>query len=745
MRFKSILWGLTLCLAVSCSTEDNVLENDDIRLVFSKANGALVSLYNVREGVEHLDSLKAAAQPLWEFEYMPSSKRTDAVLPSQVSFRRKGKDCIEILWNQPSGTNGPEVKATIRLKKDRPSLAEWYLEASGLDSLDVMDIRFPLIGGVRPQGDKDELAIGTYTGRLYRNPWSQASEDKPLTISRATGYQALQVDVLYNPESDGIYWGTEDPDAWYKTFNIDIRPNAAQIYMVHYLRRDLDASSYTTPYPSIVGVYKGDWLDAAQLYGQWGREQDWVKNSRMKNGLVPEWVLKTGLWEWNRGRSGNVLTEAVALQKRLGLPVSVFWHWWHGCSYDDGFPDYLPPREGRENFIKAVADARKEGVHCINYMNSFQWGDSAPSWKEKGAEKWCVRKADGGTITKTYNIFSNKSLTNMCPATEFWRKTYTDMCDTLVNVYGNSGIYLDQSCQSKPCYSATHGHAIGGGNTFVAGHLQLFEDIREAVKDYPYDTPALAGEYASEYWMRHLDIGLPLQAGDERMGGKGYEIIPFFPAVYHDCQVCYGNFSMLVTPPYDEKWPAEFRPADTETPLPDEFDRQFMMEQARTFVWGIQPCIANFHDFLFARKPEAMAFLTDMVKTRYQALDYLLYGTFVRCPEIPEYKEEIPICGLNTYILGGDRLRRSSKEVPTLYSSAWKAPDGSLGIAIANIADEDRNLDFSLDPAYYGLPSKGEITLITSSSEPQVLEQYEGLTPVCVHLPERSTVVVVIR
>ena len=744
MRLKE-LWLLAGLIVAGCSpAADAVLENDALRLVFSRENGSLVSLYNVREGIEHLDSAKAAAQPLWALEYMPGYDEA-ANLPTKVSFRKSGKDVLEIRWSQEAGSVGPEFRARVRLKKDRPSLAEWYLEVDGIEGLGIKSIQFPRICGVLPQGDEDELAIGAYTGRLYRNPWARASGEKPFVVSRATGYQALQVNVLYHPATDGLYWGTEDPDAWYKTFDFEARSDAARFHITHYLRLDEDAAAYRTPYPAVVGIFKGDWIDAGQLYAHWGWEQDWVRNSRLKKGLVPEWVLKTALWEWNRGRSENVLPEAVALQNRIGLPVSVFWHWWHGCSYDDGFPDYLPPREGREAFIDAVAEAREAGVHCINYMNSFQWGDSAPSWKERGADQWCVRRADGGTITKTYNVFSNKSLTNMCPATEFWRKTYTDMCDTLVNVYGNGGIYLDQSCQSKPCYSTTHGHAIGGGNTFVAGHLQLFDDIREAVKDHPYDTPALAGEYASEYWMRHLDIGLPLQAGYERMGGKDYEVIPFFPSVYHDCQVCYGNFSMLVTPPYDEKWPAEFRPADTETPLPDEFDRQFMMEQARTFVWGIQPCIANFHAFLFERKPEAMAFLEDMVKTRYQALDYLLYGTFVRCPQFPEYPEEISICGLNTYSKGGDRLRRSAKEVPTLYSGAWKAPDGSVGIALANIADDARDLSFSLDPAFYGLPSKGEITLITSSSEPQLLQQYEGLTPVCVHLPERSTVVVVIR
>lgn len=742
---KKLIFTSVICILAACGKTDvNILENEYIRFEFSKDNGALVSLYNINEGVEHIDSATAAVLPIWDFEYMPGYAEADNI-PTEVMFTKKGKDCLEIVWRQKKNVNGPELKATIRIKKDRPSLADWKIQAKNIEGLGVKAIHFPMVHGIKPQGENDELALGVYTGRLYRNPWSIVSDDNPLVIRRETGYQAMQVNVLYNPYSDGLYWGTEDTDAWYKTYNLEVYPDRAQFQISHFLRLDIDKDSYCTPYPVVIGVFKGDWIDAAQLYGQWGRKQKWCTESRLKKGLVPEWVLNTALWEWNRGRSVNVLPEAVALQKHIGLPVSVFWHWWHNCSYDEGFPDYLPPREGREAFIDAVAQARKEGIHCINYMNSYKWGDSDPSWKERNAERWCIRKDNGGTISKVYNIFTGNSLTCMCTATEFWRKTYTDMCDTLVNVYGTGGIYLDQSCQAKPCYSTSHGHSVGGGNFFIKGHLQMMDEIREALVSYPYDKPALGGEYASEFWMRHLDIGLPLQAGDERMGGNTYEIIPFFPSVYHEYQVCYGNFSMLVSPPYDEKWPAEFRPKDTETLLPDEYDRQFMMEQARTFVWGIQPCIANFHKHLIENKPEAMGFLTDMVKTRYQALDFLLYGTFVRCPEFPAYEEEIPICKLATYVTSGSRLTASTRKVPTLYSSAWKAQDGSIGIAIANIADEARDIQFSLDPAFYGLTSHGKITLVTSDSEPEIIQEYDGVTPVNIHIQERSTAVIVIR
>lgn len=720
------------------------MENDCLRLTFDSHTGALVSLYNVHSDVEHLDSAKAAQQPLWAFEYMPGYPEASN-LPTEVSFKKKGKDCIQIQWTHPSGESGPDVRATVCFKKDRPSLAEWYLELDGIDGLGIQSVRFPIINGILPQNEQDELAVATWTGTLIENPWSYATIEKPLSMSRGPGYMSAQVSALYNPETDGIYWGTEDPDSWYKESAFEIRPDNAQVSFVHFLRMDVDNSSYSTPYPTVIGTFEGDWIDAANLYKSWGLKQKWCNDSRLRSGKVPEWVQNTAVWVWNRGRSGNVLPEAVALQKSLGLPVSVFWHWWHNCSYDDGFPEYLPPREGREPFIEAVAKAKKEGVHCINYMNSFQWGDSTPSWKEKHADLWCLRKADGSTITKTYNIFSGKSLTNMCPWTEFWRRTYADMCDTLVNVYGTSGVYLDQACQSKACYSPSHGHPIGGGNTWVKGHRQMIDDIWQVITPSEGEAPTLAGEGACESWMGHLDLGLTLEAANDRLAPALYDKIPFFEAIYHPYQICYGNVSMLVSPPYDEKWPEEFRPSDAETLLPDDFDKQFMMEQAKTFVWGVQPCIANFHEYLLEKKPKAMAFAFDLIKTRYQALDYLLYGDFVRCPQFPSYTEEIPICRQTIYVKSGSRLSRTSRTVSTLYSSAWKASDGSLGIALANIADQARDFDFVLDPKQYGLPSAGEVISLNGAGAPRVTQAYNGKTSIHVHIPERSTQVLSIR
>ena len=106
-----------------------------------------------------------------------------------------------------------------------------------------------------------------------------------------------------------------------------------------------------------------------ERYRRWGVRQYWARTSRFATRRSPQWIYDTGIWVWNRGRSNVVLEPAAQLQADAGLPVSVFWHWWHGGPYDTSFPDYLPPREGGEPFTRAVAKAHAAGLHAIVYMN----------------------------------------------------------------------------------------------------------------------------------------------------------------------------------------------------------------------------------------------------------------------------------------------------------------------------------------------------------------------------------------
>ena len=186
----------------------------------------------------------------------------------------------------------------------------------------------------------------------------------------------------------------------------------------------------------------------------------------------------------------------------------------------------------------------------------------------------------------------------------------------------------------------------------------------------------------------------------------------------------YGSYSSLVYPPYDELWPKEFYPANAETLLPEEFNMQFRLEQARSFIWGMQPTLANYHSFLYDKRKSEMNFLEDLVKVRYNALDYLLYGRFMGLPEFDSKEVTIPISKVSIYAgRTGDMVTRYEKTIRTLLAGAWLSREGNLGIAVTNISDEDAEISFMVDAGKYGIPASGSVSLISSGGK-ESLGQY---------------------
>lgn len=141
------------------------------------------------------------------------------------------------------------------------------------------------------------------------------------------------------------------------------------------------------------------------------------------------------------------------------------------------------------------------------------------------------------------------------------------------------------------------------------------------------------------------------------------------------------------------------------------------MEQARSFVWGMQPTMANYHEFLSTKRGVEINYLVDLVKVRYKALKYLLYGEFIRPPQIEIPEEVIPISRLSIYAGQKDRVKTFQENIPLLYTSAWKANDGSLGIAIAGINSTPSQIKFSMDSISYNIGKSGKIYMITAEGE----------------------------
>jgi hypothetical protein len=696
------------------------LKCKNMEIAIDSHNGILREIRYKNKGLV-VKNMEPTHNQLWTLSLTDAGQTVELQADDFADFsvQKLSNDSMKLVWQSYKRQAWQSLAVEVDIKmQSATGLSYWNIRVKGLEKKLLNRVIFPAIDGLKPI-ENGTFAIPHWMGEIMNAPKQHllASAEKKSQFSWTyPGLLAMQFMTLY--DTHGLYMACNDQHMQQKEFSLYHEINQGLTLQIAHTPSLMDRQEYTLPYQVIIGAYQGDWMTASRIYKSWAVEQNWVKQSRLKNGLIPDWIRNTGLWVWNRGKSDQVLAPAMELKDHSDFPISVLWHWWHHGSYDDSFPEYLPPREGVNSFIDHISEAKTKGIHALAYMNALQWGDSTASWLTENAYRYAIKDRQGKPLTHVYNIFTNKPLTNMCVGTKFWRNKYKITAGTLLKDYGISGIYMDQACIQRTCYDPSHGHPIGGGNFWAQFSKQLTEDVRSST-----DSPiALSGEGSCEAWIPSLDLFLSLQVSRERYSGvDGWDPIPLFQAVYHEYALSYGSYSSLLMPPYDELWPERYRPSTSDT-LAGIYRQQFMLEQARSFVWGMQPMLANYHETLMrSRKPE-MDFILRLAKLRYGQLKYLQDGEFYRPPVFVEKqnKMSIAISKLSIYAGQNEHVKTFHKSVNTVLVGAWRSPDGLLGIPIVNIAQGQTSVDFILDAKDYQLPQQGTIYLSRENQKKKI-------------------------
>jgi hypothetical protein len=253
----------------------------------------------------------------------------------------------------------------------------------------------------------------------------------------------------------------------------------------------------------------------------------------------------------------------------------------------------------------------------------------------------------------------------------------------------------------------------------------------------------LAGEGAGEPWLPELDLMLTLQVSQERYSdpNSGWDPIPFFQAVYHPYAITYGNYSSLVMPPYDELWPAQTAPTEPLALLDQRFSQQFRLEQARAFVWGLQPTIANFRPEQLRDRPDETAYMMRLARLRARTPEYFIHGTFLRAPELTVPNVEIDLSRLSIYAAQRGGPRSSRKRYPAAIAGAWQASDGRVAVAVASIVGAAIEVAFDFDPRAYGLTS-GTIERIDDGGRTSLGNFNHNVAPIALKMPPGGAVVI---
>lgn len=707
------------------------LRNTALSIRFDAQTGRLTEFKDVRNGHEFLD--QKPDDSLWEID-LPEAAGGGVIRPSDARafrWRQTGADkSLDLIWEDfvpikgaPEGMRDLRVIVTVSLSENAPE-SRWKIALERTGTLHPAAIRFPRVPAVAPQ-EEEVLAVPVWMGeRTTRARDLLCGESGGRFEWEYPGILSMQCMAFYRENGPGLYLSCDDTDALAKRFAVfGNRDRDLEIELTQLMASDAGSTeTYRSSYQAVLGAFEGDWFTVAEQYRRWGLRQSWAKQSRLKIGATADWVNDTGLWIWNRGRSDGVLTPALALQAKAQMPVSVFWHWWHGCAYDTGFPEYLPPREGVEAFKTALGRAQDQGIHALVYMNQRLWGMNTSSWAQEGAEQYAVKGADGRVHPEVYNTFTRAPCASMCMGTPFWRNKYAGLATEAVTQLGVNGIYMDQACSSLACFDASHGHPLGGGSYWMNGFRLLQADIRKRC-DGPRNV-VLAGEGCGETWLPYLDVMLSLQVSMERYAAPGaWEPIPFFHAVYHGYGVFFGNYSSLTRPPYDDLWPPEFAPKEPLKTLDRKFSGQFRLEQARAFVWGQQPTIANFLERQCEERADEIAYALRLSKLRYAARKYLLSGTMLSTfehtgqPALEMQEAPTDFSRLSIYAGQQEPVKEFQKQVPAILASAWQAPDGDIAIVLANITDKPWHFSLTLDEKRYPITEDSPITVLDATGQ----------------------------
>ncbi|MCW5555769.1 MAG: hypothetical protein KIS67_26880 [Verrucomicrobiae bacterium] len=743
------------------------LASPHLQVGFDVRSGQLRELVDLNLGYNLLGRFPG---PLWEVE-LATAEGPLLLAPEHAgSFKaeplpqpqRGGR----LTWMDFPAAHAQNVSVQVEVHLDESApLSRWSFALAGLRDQVVRQVRFPRVPDIAAQ-DTERLAVPVWQGQLATHPrelLNPAGGNPRRHQWEYPGRLALQCLAIYRPDGPGLYLACDDTNANRKTFAVFGGANTnLGCEIVHEPEGSGTSGHFQVSYQVVLGSFTGDWFTAAERYRAWARDQVWARESRLRQSAVPDWIRNTGIWVWNRGRSTNVLGPAVELQKQLNLPVSVLWHWWHGCSYDTGFPEYLPPREGTKPFQAALAAAHQHDVRALVYMNQRLWGMTTASWTNEHAERFAVKDPTGQIRPEVYNTFTKAPCVPMCMGTTFWRDTYAGLAERAIRELGVDGIYMDQACTSLACYDSTHGHPLGGGTYWMHGFRDLAADIRQRAgvsgRRPKLVSPrfsanltasprvALAGEGCGEPWLPYLDLMLSLEISRERYAPPdGWETIPFFNAVYHDSVITFGNYSSLTLPPYDDLWPAEFAPKEPLKLLDRKFSRQFYLEQARAFVWGQQPTVANFLPRHLQERPEETQFATRLATLRCRAAKYLQHGTFLRPPRIDAPEATIDMSRLSIYAGQQGGLTTFQKRVPLALAGAWRAADGTTAIALASISDEPMELSFKLEAKEYALPKRGWIYRLDETGRRGMSEFTTPEASVKLTLPPRAAYILEFR
>ena len=692
MKNKQIfLLGLLISLCFGLSAREKIdpskgftLENKFARYVFEPVGMGLSAMFDLKTGYNHIGPMdgkrllwkvafgKGIMRPAIDNNYKPCSY-------GSLTKRSNGDQVLILEWNDLRFWEEDSicsVKVAIELPGD-DGVAQWRISVSNRSNYwGLWEIACPAVNGFPVEGKYDIATPETGSGGYLLKNWKGSFKQRS-----PSGFFPMQF-MSFNSGKNAVYFSSSDGESRAKDFFADSK--SKELSLIRYPENmGVAGSDLPDYYPVSFGPYQGGWLEAAHRYRKWALKQEWTARGPISQRPdFPEiatnigfWVRDTWVWDlppeeikntgdprtWKRDdRDPHEMNlPFLKAMKTMGVPIAFQWYGWHHVFFDNDYPHFLPPLKGfRERVIELV----DSGAVIVPYINGLSADSKTSDWDK--FDPHAIKDEAGGLHQKFYRDGAGR-LTPMCPNQNFWHFTINNVVDSIINVYGANGIYMDEiSCNSHElCFNPDHRHPLGGGRYWADGYRNLYRKTLNIAHQNGKNV-VITSESANEIFFDLVTANLFTSQPTD------YEI-PMLQVVYSGYTLFYASR-------------CDFRKSDL----------LFNFCVGQGFIDGRQIGWMDFDLFRpqFSSKVE---YMKNCARYRMATKKYLTFGRLWEPiypdNDVPVFKEEFPGGGLHT------------SKAPSAEARLWQAEDGKIAIFIANYVNEKIPFTYTIDPGKYGL------------------------------------------
>jgi hypothetical protein len=678
-------------------------------LTFDRITGRLLSCRSSGPGGEEFIA-SSPTHPAWILQYRQGKtlhrlSSRDA-RQTQISLTKEdGVQTLAMAFHHVGGLN-LSVLATVRVSVLEPG-SRWGLTLDNQAGLEIVDLQFPFI--VTRYDLKGSLLIPSYAGKLKAHPSPESLEPdsaEAWAFSIENGNSAhypggfFAQFLAYYTRRAGLYLACEDSMAHVKLFKTLHCEPGIRLGIAH-VGDWPQPGTRTLEYSIVLRCFKGDWYDAADLYRTWTLQQHWAVPLHRRTD-IPAWLLDSPAYISLRLQGEldigpvfpvkaflpytKILPHLDRLSRQLQAPLAVIlMAWERGGPWV--YPDCFPPIGGDAALKRFCHLARQRGWRVGSYCNGTRWvtrhfwndyDGKAFFHKNRGDRSVC-RTPSGEAWQESWDRMWRPSYA-CCLGEPHTRQIAEKFVARLFGWGMESIQFFDQNMGAAtfPCFATDHPHPPVPGRWMAESMQAVMRGFKKAARS----SPALQVIHSTEAPCNETCLPL-FQECDVRVIPPGhvsnYDFLPLYHYLYHECIILQGGMGMGPEPHHLSTRNA-CNAVLGEVPGAVMTDDGSLLNRD-TGNWAPwKPAVGSHR--------ESLTMLRNVLALRRgPGRDFLVFGRMQRPSRVKGIKIE-------TWE-SNSRVNR----IPAVFHAAWEAPDGRLGIALANWTSAPQRL-FLSDPRF---------------------------------------------